>query len=205
MKYSFGLAALAAACVLADEDACTCHTVEDVEAPVASTSTVASSTANTTNLFTPAPAPGVDTHDSATVVPQTQVSLHYGSNLTTSATVNVTHTMKYPTVVLEQIASIVSVECSSTSVAMTFNNSDVFDTTRAAWIADGTMVFITNHLGDCDPVLERGFFLSNSLSFNNSTLIATASSMKANVSSTAGKLMRYLGRKKVILTGNSYY
>jgi hypothetical protein len=195
MKYSFGLAALAAASVLADEEACTCHTVEEVEAPAVSTSTVPASTADTTNLFAPAPAPGVDTHDAASVVPKAQVSLHYRSNLTTSATVNVTHTMKYPTVVLEQIASIVTVDCSSTSVAMTFNDSDVFDTTQAAWIADGTMVFITNHLGDCDPVLERGFFLSNSLSFNNSTLIVTASSMKVTVSSTAGKLMRHLGRK----------
>jgi hypothetical protein len=195
MKYSFGLAALAAASVLADEDACTCHTIEEVEAPVVSISTVPASMANTTNFFSPVPAPGVDIHDAAFVVPQAQVSLHYGSNLTTSATVNVTHTMKYPTVVLEQIASIVAVDCSSTSVAMTFNDSDVFDTTQAAWIADETMIFITNHLGDCDPVLERGFFLSNSLSFNNSTLIATASSMKVNVSSTAGKLMRYLGRK----------
>lgn len=190
MKYSFGLAALAAAaCVFADEDTCTFDTVEAkaIEGPVVNTTIVPLTPANTTNLFAPAPAPGVDTHDIAYVVPQANVSLYYGSNITTSASVNINHTMKYPTVVLEQIASIISVDCSNTSVAMTFNNSNVFATTQAAWIADGTMVFITNHLGDCDPILERSFFLSSSLSFDNVTLTATASSVKANVSSTAGK------------------
>ena len=188
MKYSFALAAFAAAaCVLADEDTCTFDAVEAVEAPVVNTTTMPLTPANTTNLFAPAPAPGIDTHDVAYVVPQGNVSLYYGSNITTSASVNINHTMKYPTIVLEQIASIISVDCSNTSVAMTFNNSAVFATTQAAWIADGTMVFITNHLGDCDPVLERSFFLSSSLSFDNTTLVATASSVKANVSSTAGK------------------
>jgi hypothetical protein len=147
MKYSFGLAALAvAACVFADEDTCTFDTIDAAKASVVNTTIVPLTPANTTNLFAPAPAPGVDTHDIAHVVPQAIVSLHYGSNLTAAASVKINHTMKYPTVVLEQIASIVSVDCSNTSVAMTFNNSDVFATTQAAWLADGTMVFITNHV-----------------------------------------------------------
>jgi hypothetical protein len=147
MKYSFGLAALAAAaCVLADEDTCTFDTVEAVETRVVNTTTVPLTPANTRNLFAPAPAPGVDRHDIAYVIPQANVPLYYGSNLTASASVNINHTMKYPTVLLEQIASIVSVDCSDTSVAMTFNNSDVFATTQATWLADGTMVFITNHV-----------------------------------------------------------
>jgi hypothetical protein len=164
-------------------------TVEAVEELFVNIDAVPLTPTNTTNLFVPAPAPGLDTHDIAYVVPQANVSLYYGSNLTTSASININHTMKYPTIILEQIASIVNVDCSETSVAMTFNNSDVFATTQAAWIADGTMVFITNHLGDCDPVLERSFFLSSSLSFNNTTLVATASSMKVNVSSTAGEFV----------------
>jgi hypothetical protein len=192
MKYSFGLVAIvAAASVLADEETCTFHPVEAVDAPivapVVNTTTVPLTSANTTNLFSPIFAPGIDRHDITHVVPQANVSLYYGSNLTASASVNISHTMKYPTIILEQIASIISVDCSDTSVAMTFNNSVVFATTQAAWIADGTMVFVTNHLGDCDPVLERSFFLSSSLSFDNTTLTATASSMKANISSTAGK------------------
>lgn len=192
MKYSFGLVAIvAAASVLADEETCTFHPVEAVDAPivapVVNTTTVPLTSANTTNLFSPIFAPGIDRHDITHVVPQANVSLYYGSNLTASASVSISHTMKYPTIILEQIASIISVDCSDTSVAMTFNNSIVFATTQAAWIADGTMVFVTNHLGDCDPVLERSFFLSSSLSFDNTTLTATASSMKANISSTAGK------------------
>jgi hypothetical protein len=46
---------------------------------------------------------------------------------------------------------------------------------------------ITNHLGDCDPELQRGFFLVGSISYDNITLVATASSSMTNVSNTAGK------------------
>jgi hypothetical protein len=184
MKYSFGLAVLAAAaCVLAD-DTCEADIVEAVQSAV-------NTPVNTTKLFGPALAPGVDLHSITNVVPQANVSLFYGSNLTNTASVNVNHTMRYPTVLLEHIASIISVDCSVDSVAMTFNDSSVFETTQAAWIADGTVVFVTNHLGDCDPELERGFFLSSSLSFDNTTLIATASSSKANISSIAGKLVLF--------------
>jgi hypothetical protein len=188
MKYTFSLAALAAvACVLADDDSCPADVVVYVNAADVDTASVPATPINRTNVFAPSLAPGVDTHSITCVFPETNVSGFYGSNFTTSASVNVSHTMKYPTVLLEQIASIINVDCSADSVAMTFNNSEIFAATQAAWIADGTVVFITNHLGDCDPELERGFFLSSSLSFDNATLIATASSAKANISSTAGK------------------
>lgn len=140
---------------------------------------------NTTSVLTPGLAPGADPYDSANVVPQANVSLYYGSNSTPTASINVQNAMKYPTVLLEQIASITSVNCSVDSVVMIFNDPAVFASTQAVWIADGTMVFITNHLGDCDTELERGFFLSSSLSFNNSTLVATASSVMSDISSTA--------------------
>jgi hypothetical protein len=188
MKYSFGLAAVAAAaCVVADSNSRPADVVAYANATDADTVSVPRTPINTTNVFAPALAPGVDTHGVKSVVPQTNVSLFYGSNLTSSASVNVKHTMKYPTVLLEQIASIINVDCFADSVAMTFNNSGVFATTQTAWTADGIVVFITNHLGNCDPELERGFFLATSLSFDNATLIATASSAKANISSIAGK------------------
>jgi hypothetical protein len=195
MKYSVGLAALAAAAfVLADDDTCEADLVESVNSVFVNTTTVTTTPVNTTNLFAPALAPGVDLHSITNVFPQANVSLFYGSNLTTTSSVNVNHTMKYPTVLLEQIASIITVDCSADSVVMTFNDSGVFETTQAVWIADGTVVFVTNHLGDCDPELERGFFLSRGLSFDSATLIATASSSKANISSIAGKLI-ILNRK----------
>lgn len=48
---------------------------------------------------------------------------------------------------------------------------------------------VTNHLGECDPELERGFFIVDSISFDNTTLVATASSAGTNISATAGKLL----------------
>lgn len=46
---------------------------------------------------------------------------------------------------------------------------------------------ITNHLGDCDVELERGFFTVEAITFDNATMIATASSTRNNVSETASK------------------
>ena len=184
MKTVFSLVALAATVSVVTGDCTPNDTVEAVvNAPTLPPS-------NATNVFAPGPAPGVDRHNIAHVVPQANVSLFYDSNTTTGA-IHVNHKMKYPTVLLEQIASITNVDCSSDALAITFNDSSVFATTQAAWTADGTVVFVTNHLGDCDPELERGFFVSRSLSFDNATLIATASSAKANVSSTAGELIVY--------------
>jgi len=143
---------------------------------------------NKMNVFTPVLHPGVDTHSLSQLIPQTNVSLIYGSNTTVGSSIQINQTMRYPTVLLEQIASIISVDCSADSVAITFNDLAVFGTTQSAWTADGSLVIVTNHLGDCDVELERGYFLANSVGFDNATLVATANAQKANVSTTAGKL-----------------
>ena len=90
------------------------------------------------------------------------------------------------------VASVSSVKCSADSVAITFNDSSVFEATEAAWSAEGTFVLITNHLGDCDVELERGMFLVNSLTWSNVSLVATAKSQVANISSVAGKSLATL-------------
>jgi hypothetical protein len=139
-------------------------------------------------IFAPALMPHSDRHDVAHVRPSTSISLHYASNksVVSNTNINVTHTMKYPSVILENIASVVDVSCSTDSVAVTFNDSTVFEATEAAWSADSTFILVTNHFGSCDPVLERGMFLVNSLAFDNATLVATASAVKANISTVAG-------------------
>jgi hypothetical protein len=142
---------------------------------------------NPPNVFAPALAPAIDTHSLTYVVPQTNVSLFYGSNVTETASIRVNHMMRYPTVLLEQIASVISVDCSNTSVVVTFNNTDAYEATEAAWNAESHFVLVTNHLGDCDTELERSYFLVSSLSFDSTTLVATASSERGNISSTAGK------------------
>jgi hypothetical protein len=85
------------------------------------------------------------------------------------------------------VASVSSVICSADSVAVTFNDSSVFEATEAAWTAEGTFVLVTNHLGDCDVELERGMFLVKSLTWSNASLVATAKSQVANISTVAGK------------------
>lgn len=146
---------------------------------------------NKTTLFAPVLAPHTDRHDLSHIYPASNISLHYASNTTVSgnSNINVTHTMKYPAVLLEQIASVSSVDCSTDSVAVTFNDSTVFEATEASWSAEGTFVLVTNHLGDCDAELERGMFLVRSLSFNKAALVATASSELSNISSVAGKFV----------------
>jgi len=142
---------------------------------------------NETNVFAPVLLPGVDTNNIDHVIPATNVTLFYASNVTTDATVHVNNTMRYPTVLLEQIAAISNVDCTADTVAVTFNDSTVFQVTQAAWNAEGTFVLITNHLGDCDAELERGYFLVSALTFDNTTLLVTAASAQTNISATAGK------------------
>jgi hypothetical protein len=90
------------------------------------------------------------------------------------------------------VASISSVNCSANSVAITFNDSSIFEATEAAWSAEVPLVLVTNHLGDCDVELERGIFLVKSLTWNNASLVATANSQVANVSSVASKFFANL-------------
>ncbi|KAH8679955.1 hypothetical protein BGZ60DRAFT_428250 [Tricladium varicosporioides] len=164
MKSSFGVALFASAALVvahADDD-CGC------EAPA---------------LFGPAPIP-VDTHSAARVVPTIELELPYKSN-TSDSHINVNHTMKYPSVLLEAIASVINVDCSADSVAMTFDDSSIFAATQNSWNAQGDFVMVTNHLGDCDEELERGFFLVDTLTWDNSSLTCTAHSHKTNVSTTA--------------------
>ena len=95
--------------------------------------------------------------------------------------------MKYPSIVLEDIDDITSVDCSLNSVTLKFSTATVFTSMQSAWWSIGKFVMITNHMGDCDVELERGMFLVSSVSFDNRTLIATATSHQTDVSSVVGK------------------
>jgi hypothetical protein len=99
------------------------------------TASVAASTliANVTNVFGPMVNPTIDRDDLAHVLPNFNVSLYYASNLTVDANMKVNYTMKYGTVVLEQIAAVTNVTCTLSSVAATFNDPSVFDSTQASW------------------------------------------------------------------------
>ncbi|KAH7319241.1 hypothetical protein BKA65DRAFT_97374 [Rhexocercosporidium sp. MPI-PUGE-AT-0058] len=199
MKSTFGFAALfamAASVVVAEDVSC------EADIPVVSKASVTTASApsvnmvpvlsdvnpatNTTELYIPAKKPRFDRHDLKNVVPSKNTSCYYSAN-STSGSMVVNNTMKYPTVVLEDIASIINVDCTADSVAVTFNDTTTFKKAQSVWAAasNATMVLITNHLGDCDAELERSYFLTNSVSFDSDTLVATASSQAANISTVA--------------------
>jgi hypothetical protein len=151
-------------------------TVDTVNSTIVENATVA--------VFQPVPVLGLDRHSTARLAPTVDLPiLPYASN-TSDTLVSVNHTMKYPSILLEGIASVSNVDCSDTDVAITFNDSSVFALTQAQW-SNKTFVLVTNHLGDCDAELERGFFLVDGVNWDNSTLIATATSTKSNINTTA--------------------
>ncbi|ORY10180.1 hypothetical protein BCR34DRAFT_486062 [Clohesyomyces aquaticus] len=118
------------------------------------------------------------------VIPTTNVTLSYANATDTVPSVNVTLAMSAPSVLLEAVASISIVDCSPNSVEVTFTSADVFATAQNSWPREN-FTLITNHLGDCDAELERGFFLVESLSWCNKTLKATARSKSQTIAAAA--------------------
>ncbi|TVY78137.1 hypothetical protein LSUE1_G004827 [Lachnellula suecica] len=175
--------------------------VTSAESTVNSTA-IANSTSvanDTTAVYAAVPLSGVDTHSAERVILSTDLPvLPYASNATDTI-ISVNHTMRYPSVLLESISSISNVDCSDTSVALTFNDSSIFEAAVAAW-DNKTLVLVTNHMGDCDAELERGFFLVDTVTFDSENLIATASSSKTDVNSTAAYTEIYFGQPS---TGSS--
>jgi hypothetical protein len=148
-------------------------TTVNAEADVDTSTTVT----NTTSTLSPIPAPNVNIADPVHISPAQNVSLYYGLNSTADPSlVNITLSMNYPAIVLENIEPVIGVDCSNDSVAVTFNNTDSFNDALQQWTLDGNLIMITNHMGDCDAEFERGFFLVDSVASNKTnTIVATAS------------------------------
>lgn len=123
--------------------------------------------------------------DEAAVAPTTSVNLDYG--LDSEPMVHVELEMQIPTVLLEDVASIKNVSCSSGSLSVFFTTSDGFEAAVATWVGKGDLVFFTNHLGGCDAEVERGIFKVNKVSGDKETLTILAQAEKKDVASTAGK------------------
>ncbi|KAL2063464.1 hypothetical protein VTL71DRAFT_5269 [Oculimacula yallundae] len=201
MKSSFGFAALfaMAASVVVAEDASACEPAIPAvvnKAPINAASSPVNMVPvlsdvnplqNATKSYIPTEKPRFDRHSLKNLMPSKNTSCYYSANETSGSMV-VNNTMKYPTVILEDIASIINVDCTADSVAMTFNDTTTFEKARSAWASksNSSMVLITNHLGDCDAELERSYFLTNSVSFDSKSLVAVASTQAANISTVAG-------------------
>ncbi|KAH8596648.1 hypothetical protein B0O99DRAFT_509693 [Bisporella sp. PMI_857] len=129
----------------------------------------------------------------AHVRPSKDITLHYRPNDSGAdiSTVDVSHHMKYPTVVLEDIDAISNVDCTSNSVILTFADANVFALSQQTWT--GKFVFVTNNLGDCDAELERGLFVVDRIVYDVENLVATATSHRSDVASVAAETIVKFG------------
>lgn len=130
--------------------------------------------------------PDVDTTSIQNIVPSKNISMNWGAQ--GNGLVNVSLEMNHPTVLLEEIDGIATVDCESTSVSITFSDKDAFDEALEDWSDDDSFILVTNHLGDCDAENERGFFLAQSITSDSDSLTVVASGEKSDIESTAGLL-----------------
>lgn len=124
------------------------------------------------------------------IVPQKDLNLEWQTPNKDSA-VSVALSMQNSAVNLEDVDDIIGVDCTGqASVAVTFNNTEAFNEAITAWSSlNDSFVMITNHMGDCDAELERGFFVADSdtlVSFERNLTIV-AHTEKSDVASTASK------------------
>ena len=98
----------------------------------------------------------------STIAPQSNVTLYFASSDTASSNIvaELNATMKYPSVLLEDITSVTGVDCSTSSVSITFSDAATFASSLELWSAESFLLF-TNHLGNCDTDTERGIYLVN--------------------------------------------
>lgn len=136
----------------------------------------------TTSNVTLAP---ITTGSDSTFQPKFNVTLPYGQ--TNESLMNVDLTTSYASVLLESISSLTSVDCSSDAVSLTFDNVQDLESAYSEWSSHPLLVLVTNHMGDCDTELERGFFTASSYVIDESTLSLVVSAQKSSINGVAGK------------------
>lgn len=140
----------------------------------------------TGTIYTPIPDVNANTTSLEHCTLTKDVTMLYGNkNADDNSLVNVTLSMNYPSVILENIGALTSVDCTDDAVTVTFNDSASYDASLTEWFDDGDFVIITNHEGDCDVEIERGFFLVEQLTWYDDTLSVTASASRTNITETA--------------------
>lgn len=117
-------------------------------------------------------------------VPSKHVSLNWGAQ--GNPLVNVSLSMIHPTVLLEEIEDIKTVDCEPTSVTISFNDEDSYNEALADWSDNGNFTLVTNHLGDCDAENERGLFLARTITGQKEKLSIVATGEKTDVNTAAG-------------------
>ena len=118
------------------------------------------------------------------ILPSKQVSLNWGAE--GSPLVNVSLSMNHPTVLLEEIEDIKTVDCEPSFVTIIFSDADSYDEALADWSDNGNFTLVTNHLGDCDAENERGLFLAYKITGHKENLAIVATGEKTDVNTAAG-------------------
>ncbi|KAJ0321133.1 hypothetical protein Brms1b_002800 [Colletotrichum noveboracense] len=139
--------------------------------------------ANTTTTLVPVLREGCNKADPANLVPASNITLEYGAK--SEKLVSVSLAMKYPSVVLEEVAAVAAVDCAAESITVTFNETAAFEQTSSNWQALDDFVMVTNHAGNCDVENERGFFVVDTVTFDAATLKVVTNAHKSDVANTA--------------------
>lgn len=96
--------------------------------------------------------------------------------------VNVSLTTTSASLLLESIPSVTSVECTADAVRVTFDTAGDLASAYGQWSAHPLLVLITNHMGDCDSEVERGFFTADSYAVDeDDALVLVATAQKATI------------------------
>lgn len=141
--------------------------------------------ASTTNVtLTPVTA----SSDVAGLTPNVNVTLPYGYDTTGNSVVNIALTTISSSVLLESISSVTSVDCVSDSVSVTFDTADDLASAYSQWSAHPQLVLITNHMGDCDTEIERGFFTADSYTMDADSMLLVATAQKSTINDIACKI-----------------
>lgn len=118
------------------------------------------------------------------LIPSKHVSLNWGAQ--GNSLVNVSLSMIHPTVLLEEIEDIKTVDCEPESVTISFNDEDSYNEALADWSDNGNFTLVTNHLGDCDAENERGLFLAYKITGQKDKLSIVATGEKTDINTAAG-------------------
>jgi hypothetical protein len=115
------------------------------------------------------------------------VTLFYQSVSTEIMSALINATMKHLSILLEDISSIETVDCSASSVNILFDSKADYQESMDAW-PKSTFILFTNHLGDCDTDNERGLCIVDSLVFNDDTLTITAATTKSTFDNSTDEM-----------------
>ncbi|KAL0940080.1 isoamyl alcohol [Colletotrichum truncatum] len=114
----------------------------------------------------------------AKFTPKTNVTLEYEGLNATNAFVHAE--MKQPSVLLEHIETISDITCSDTGIVLKFSATEDYNTCLSAWPSKN-FIMVTNHNGTCDSEHERGIYVVEGYTFDNTTLTLTASSTRVQI------------------------